>query len=54
MAATRTAYEFGSFRIEVAERRLLREGRPVPLRAKLFDTLLVLVENHGRLVGKTS
>jgi pimeloyl-ACP methyl ester carboxylesterase/DNA-binding winged helix-turn-helix (wHTH) protein len=52
MAATRTAYEFGSFRIEVAERRLLREGRPVPLRAKLFDTLLVLVENHGRLVGK--
>jgi pimeloyl-ACP methyl ester carboxylesterase len=52
MAATRTAYEFGSFRIEVAERRLLREGRPVPLRAKVFDTLLVLVENHGRLVGK--
>ena len=52
MAASRTAYEFGSFRIELAERRLLREGRPVPLRAKLFDTLLVLVENHGRLVGK--
>jgi DNA-binding winged helix-turn-helix (wHTH) protein/pimeloyl-ACP methyl ester carboxylesterase len=52
MAPTRTAYEFGSFRIDVAERRLLREGRPVPLRAKLFDTLLVLVENHGRLVGK--
>ncbi len=52
MAATGTAFEFGSFRIEVAQRRLLREGRPVPLRAKLFDTLLVLVENHGRLVGK--
>jgi pimeloyl-ACP methyl ester carboxylesterase/DNA-binding winged helix-turn-helix (wHTH) protein len=50
MAAT--AYEFGSFRLEVAERRLLREGRPVPLRAKLFDTLLVLVQHHGRLVGK--
>jgi pimeloyl-ACP methyl ester carboxylesterase/DNA-binding winged helix-turn-helix (wHTH) protein len=52
MAAPRTGYEFGPFRIEVAQRRLLRDGRPVPLRTKLFDTLLALVENHGRLVGK--
>jgi len=52
MVTSITAYEFSSFRIEVAQRRLLCEGRPVPLRAKLFDTLLVLVENHGRLVGK--
>src|SRR5437773_645479 len=45
-------FEFGPFRLEVAERRLLRDGHPVELRAKVFDTLLVLVENHGHLVGK--
>jgi DNA-binding response OmpR family regulator len=39
-------------RLEVPERRLLRDGHPVELRAKVFDTLLVLVENHGHLVGK--
>lgn len=45
-------YEFGVFRLDPAERRLLREGRPVALRAKIFDTLCVLVEAHGRLVDK--
>jgi DNA-binding winged helix-turn-helix (wHTH) protein/tetratricopeptide (TPR) repeat protein len=45
-------YEFGPFRLEVEERRLLREGRPVRLRAKVFDTLRVLVEQQGRLIGK--
>jgi DNA-binding winged helix-turn-helix (wHTH) protein/ATP/maltotriose-dependent transcriptional regulator MalT len=45
-------YEFGSFVLEVEERRLLRHGRPVALRGKAFDTLCVLVENHGRLVAK--
>ena len=46
------AYEFGPFRLEARERRLLRDGRPVPLRAKVFETLLHLVERHGRLVEK--
>jgi len=45
-------YEFGAFRLEVNERRLLRNGQPVPLRAKVFDTLLTLVANHGSLVTK--
>lgn len=45
-------YEFGPFRLEVLERRLLRDSHPVELRAKVFDTLRVLVENHGHLVGK--
>ena len=45
-------YEFEPFRLEVDERRLLRNGQPVPLRAKLFDTLLTLVANHGSLVTK--
>src|SRR5215471_11706925 len=49
---TEQIYEFGPFRLEVSERRLLRDGHPVPLRAKVFDTLCLLVENHGTLVTK--
>src|SRR5262249_15911567 len=45
-------YEFGPFRLEVGERRLLRDGQLVTLRAKVFDTLCTLVENHGTLVTK--
>ncbi len=45
-------YQFGMFRLEVSERRLLREGAEIPLRLKVFDTLCVLVENAGRLVTK--
>lgn len=46
------SYEFDSFRLDVAERRLLRDGSPVPLAPKVFDTLLALVENSGRLLHK--
>jgi DNA-binding winged helix-turn-helix (wHTH) protein/TolB-like protein/Tfp pilus assembly protein PilF len=46
-------YEFGPFQLDAAERVLLRDGRPVPLTPKLFDTLLVLVERSGRLVRKS-
>ncbi|MCI0569045.1 MAG: AAA family ATPase, partial [Acidobacteria bacterium] len=45
-------YEFGPFRLDPDERWLLREGRPVPLRAKVFDTLCILVEHQGRLISK--
>jgi pimeloyl-ACP methyl ester carboxylesterase/DNA-binding winged helix-turn-helix (wHTH) protein len=45
-------YAFGPFRLEVGERRLLCEGRAVPLRTKVFDTLRVLVEHSGRLLTK--
>jgi Tol biopolymer transport system component/DNA-binding winged helix-turn-helix (wHTH) protein len=45
-------YEFGAFRLEVAEHRVLRDGRPVALTPKLFDLLRVLVENAGHLVEK--
>jgi pimeloyl-ACP methyl ester carboxylesterase/DNA-binding winged helix-turn-helix (wHTH) protein len=48
----RPVFEFGAFRLEVGERRLLCDGRPVPLRTKVFDTLQVLVENAGRLLTK--
>ena len=45
-------YEFGAFVLDVGERRLVREGRALALRGKAFETLRVLVENHGRLVPK--
>ena len=46
------AYEFGPFCIDMASRVLLREGKPIPLEPKVFDTLLALVENHARVVSK--
>jgi DNA-binding winged helix-turn-helix (wHTH) protein/tetratricopeptide (TPR) repeat protein len=52
MQSVSQIYEFGAFRLEANERRLLRNGQPVPLRAKVFDTLLTLVANHGSLVTK--
>ena len=45
-------YEFGLFRLDPEERRLFREGRPVALRAKIFDTLCALVEAYGHLLEK--
>jgi DNA-binding winged helix-turn-helix (wHTH) protein/TolB-like protein/Tfp pilus assembly protein PilF len=45
-------YEFGNFRLEPDERRLLQEGQPVSLTPKAFDTLVLLVERAGHLVEK--
>ena len=47
-----TVYEFGPFRLEPGERRLLKNGTPVPLTPKVFDTLCVLVGRAGRVVSK--
>ncbi len=46
------SYEFGRFRLKVAERVLLREGELVPLTPKVFDILVTLVENGGQVVAK--
>jgi len=45
-------YEFGPFRLDPAERLLLREGQPVALTPKAFDLLVYLVEHHHRLAEK--
>ena len=45
-------YDFGAFRIDANKRLLLKDGEPVALTSKAFDTLLVLVENRGELVSK--
>lgn len=45
-------YEFGPFSIDTVNRLLLRDGKPVPLKPKVVDTLLMLVESMGRVVQK--
>lgn len=49
---TKQIYEFGEFRIDADERLLLRDGKPVPLTPKAFETLLALVENSGHVIKK--
>src|SRR5260370_2131412 len=51
-ASADKVYEFGEWRLDPAERLLLRNGFAVPLGPKVFDTLLLLVESAGRLVTK--
>jgi DNA-binding winged helix-turn-helix (wHTH) protein/TolB-like protein/Flp pilus assembly protein TadD len=46
-------YAFGDFHIDGGSRQLhRRDGTPVPLTPKVFQTLLLLVESDGRLLGK--
>jgi DNA-binding winged helix-turn-helix (wHTH) protein len=45
-------YEFGPFRLERNERKLLRGNEIVELTPKAFDTLLILVRNSGHLLEK--
>ncbi len=45
-------YEFGPYRLDAAERLLLRDSEPVPLTPKAFETLVALVERSGHLVEK--
>ena len=45
-------YEFEDFRMEVSKRLLFRQGQPVRLTPRVFDTLLVLVERRGEMISK--
>ncbi|HEV2669357.1 MAG TPA: transcriptional regulator, partial [Blastocatellia bacterium] len=45
-------YELGPFRIDVANRLLLRDGEPLPLTPKAVDTLLALVQHSGQVLNK--
>ena len=50
--STERLYEFGPFRVDPLKRLLLRDGQPVALTSKCFDTLLVLVEHRGQVLHK--
>lgn len=45
-------YDFGGFRLDLAEKVLLRDGKFIPVTPKVFETLQVFVENAGRLIEK--
>jgi DNA-binding winged helix-turn-helix (wHTH) protein/Tfp pilus assembly protein PilF len=49
---TNEVYSFGPFLLHLHERLLLRDGEIVTLPAKVFDTLVVLVQNNGRALEK--
>src|SRR6185369_254625 len=46
------SYEFGPYRLEIASRSLFRGDDFVPLTPKVAETLLLLVEEAGRVVTK--
>jgi DNA-binding winged helix-turn-helix (wHTH) protein/TolB-like protein len=48
----RQAYEFGPYSLDLAERLLRCNGKAITLTPKAFDTLVVFLENSGRLLEK--
>jgi len=48
----RAAYEFGQFTLVPSQKRLLSGRGALALAPKVFDTLVLLVENQGRLIPK--
>lgn len=49
-AVAHLSFEFGPFRLDFSERLLLHNGKAVPLAPKVFETLLILVENSGHIL----
>lgn len=45
-------FEFDGFTVDLGNRLLLREDRPVAVTPKAFETLAVLLEHPGEVVGK--
>ena len=45
-------YQFDRFELDPVRRMLLRDGKAVPLKPKVFETLLVLIRNSGRVMDK--
>jgi DNA-binding winged helix-turn-helix (wHTH) protein/tetratricopeptide (TPR) repeat protein len=45
-------YEFGEYRVDAGKLLLSRDGQPVPLTPKVFDTLLLLVKRSGEVLDK--
>ncbi len=52
MKSQRQCYEFGPFLLDPAERQLIREGQVMSLTPKVFDTLLLFIENSNLLLTK--
>ena len=50
--ASKHFHQFGVFTVDSDQKVLLRNGVPLRLAPKVFDTLLILLENGGRIVEK--
>lgn len=46
------SYQFDAFELDPVRRVLLRGGKAIALKPKVFETLLVLVRNSGRVMDK--
>src|SRR5256712_12085952 len=44
--------EFGRFTVSSHRRELLADGRPIELGGRAFDTLMVLIDARGTVLGK--
>jgi WD40 repeat protein/DNA-binding winged helix-turn-helix (wHTH) protein len=49
---THPVYEFGGFQLDPARQKLFRQGQPVALTPKAFETLVFLVKNRDRTLLK--
>jgi len=49
---SRQTFEFGSYRLNAAQKLLLRDGAAVPLTPKAVEVLVLLVERAGQVVSK--
>jgi Tol biopolymer transport system component/DNA-binding winged helix-turn-helix (wHTH) protein len=45
-------YRFGEFELDPVRRSLSKDGKAIALKPKVFETLLVLVRNSGRVMDK--
>lgn len=52
-AQPKTAYRFDRYVLDVANRRLFKDGAEIPVQPKVLDVLAHLVERAGQLVLKT-
>ena len=55
-SGARIVYEVNKFRLDLQKRLLISkaDGTPIPLSAKLFDTLRCFVEHRGELLDKST
>jgi DNA-binding winged helix-turn-helix (wHTH) protein/TolB-like protein/Flp pilus assembly protein TadD len=49
---TEVTYQFERFELDPVRRVLSRDGKAISLKPKIFETLLVLVRNSGRVMAK--
>ena len=52
MESIAPTYQFGEFTLDVSRGCVLKKGKEIQLRPKVYETLKYLVEHSGRLIGK--